>query len=192
MAILVASLGVLLLALGIAYAAYRYAYFSPQKGRDDPYLTPQGGHYPPESAMYKLIREMEQLPFEPVSIRSRDGLTLRGRYYHMADGAPLQIQMHGYRGHALRDFCGGHKLARERGMNTLVVDQRAHGKSDGHVISFGINERYDCLAWAEYAADRWPESDIVLAGISMGAATVLMASDLPLPDQVKGIIADCG
>jgi fermentation-respiration switch protein FrsA (DUF1100 family) len=108
------------------------------------------------------------------------------------DGAPLQIQMHGYRGHALRDFCGGNKLAREAGLNTLVVDQRAHGKSEGHTISFGINERWDCLQWAEYAAQRWPGVPISLAGISMGAATVLMASDLPLPEEVKGIIADCG
>ena len=48
------------------------------------------------------------------------------------------------------------------------------------------------LAWAEYAAQRWPGVPISLAGVSMGAATVLMASDLPLPEEVKGIIADCG
>lgn len=186
-------LGLLLLALGVAYGAYRFAYYSPHKNQNDPYLAPDGHRYAAEDGpTYGLIREMDELPFEPVTIRSRDGLQLFGRYYAVAEGAPLQIQMHGYRGHALRDFCGGNKLAREAGLNTLVVDQRAHGKSEGHTISFGINERWDCLQWAEYAAQRWPGVPISLAGISMGAATVLMASDLPLPEEVKGIIADCG
>ena len=181
------------MALGVAYGAYRFAYYSPLKNQNDPYLAPDGHRYTPEDGpTYGLIREMDELPFEPVTIRSRDGLQLFGRYYAVAEGAPLQIQMHGYRGHALRDFCGGNKLAREAGLNTLVVDQRAHGKSEGHTISFGINERWDCLQWAEYAAQRWPGVPISLAGISMGAATVLMASDLPLPEEVKGIIADCG
>ena len=181
-----------LIALAIAYGAYRFAYYSPHKGQNDPYLSPEGKPYSPGEPMYKLIREMEALPWEPVTILSRDGLKLHGRYCHVADGAPLQIQMHGYRGHGFRDFCGGNKLARELGLNTLVVDQRAHGESEGHVISFGIKERWDALAWAEYAAERWPGVPITLAGISMGAATVLMASDLPLPDAVKGILADCG
>ena len=193
MAALIILPGLLLLALGVAYGAYRFAYYSPHKNQNDPYLAPDGHRYTPEDGpTYGLIREMDELPFEPVTIRSRDGLQLFGRYYAVAEGAPLQIQMHGYRGHALRDFCGGNKLAREAGLNTLVVDQRAHGKSEGHTISFGINERWDCLQWAEYAAQRWPGVPISLAGISMGAATVLMASDLPLPEEVKGIIADCG
>lgn len=185
-------LALLLLALAIAYGAYRYAYYSPHKNQNDPYIAPDGSRYPEDSRMHRLIAEMEALPWEEIRIQSRDGLTLFGRYYHVRDGAPLQIQMHGYRGHAFRDFCGGNKLARELGLNTLVVDQRAHGRSQGHTISFGINERWDCLCWAEYAARRWPGVPITLAGISMGAATVLMASDLPLPEEVKGILADCG
>ncbi len=182
----------LLTALGVAYGGYRFAYYSPHKNQGDPYKAPDGSRYSPEGQMYALIRSLDELPFEPVWIRSRDGLRLYGRYYHVRDGAPLQIEMHGYRGTALRDFCGGNKIAREAGLNTLLVDQRAHGKSEGHVISFGINERWDCLAWAEYAAERWPGVPITLAGISMGAATVLMAADLPLPEAVKGILADCG
>ena len=123
-------LALLLLGLAIAYGAYRFAYYSPHKGQNDPYMSPYGKPYTPDDQpMYDLIRSMEALPWEEVWIRSRDGLRLHGRYYHVKDGAPLQIQMHGYRGHAFRDFCGGNKLAREAGLNTLVVDQRAHGDS---------------------------------------------------------------
>ena len=186
-------LALAMLALGICYGAYRFAYYSPHKGQNDPYMSPEGKRYTPEMGpMYGLIHEMEQIPYESVWIRSRDGLRLHGRYYQVRQGAPLQIQCHGYRGQALRDFCGGNKLAREAGLNTLVIDERAHGESEGHTISFGINERWDVLEWANYAARRWPGVPISLAGVSMGAATVLMASDLPLPEEVKGIIADCG
>jgi fermentation-respiration switch protein FrsA (DUF1100 family) len=60
------------------------------------------------------------------------------------------------------------------------------------MITFGIRERYDCLTWANYATQRFgSNTPIFLTGISMGAATVLMASDLPLPKNVVGIIADC-
>ena len=57
---------------------------------------------------------------------------------------------------------------------------------------YGINERYDVLAWTNYVVKRFGEKQrILLAGISMGAATVLMASELNLPKQVRGILADC-
>lgn len=134
---------------------------------------------------------MDELTFESVFITSFDGVKLYARYYHVRDGAPLQIQFHGYRGSALLDFCGGNKLAREIGHNTLVVDQRAHGKSGGNTITFGINERYDCLSCINYAVERsGKETPIFLSGVSMDAATVLMASELNLPDNVIGIIAD--
>ena len=76
----------------------------------------------------------------------------------------------------------------------LLVDQRAHGQSEGKTISFGINERCDLLSWLQYVDARFgaDEYRIILSGVSMGAATVLMAAELALPAAVKGIIADCG
>jgi fermentation-respiration switch protein FrsA (DUF1100 family) len=83
-------------------------------------------------------------------------------------------------------------LVRELGHNTLLVDQRAHGKSGGKSITFGIKERYDCLDWINYVSDRFgPDTKIILSGLSMGGATVLMASELDLPKNVVGIMADC-
>ena len=62
-----------------------------------------------------------------------DGLKLGGRYYHVRYEAPFVIQIHGYRGTAVRDFCGGNKFARESGYNSIVIDQRVHGESEGQV-----------------------------------------------------------
>ena len=134
---------------------------------------------------------MAKYPCEEISITAGDGTPLFGRYYHLADGAPVQILFHGYRSCAFRDCSGGHSLSRKLGFNTLVADQRAHGKSGGTVITFGIRERLDCLRWARYAARRFgPDTPIILSGLSMGAATVLMASELDLPETVAAIIAD--
>lgn len=185
-----AVLAALLLAL---LWIFRTAFYSPPGNRDKALILPDGEQYAPYlEQTSSMIKDMEELPWEEVCITSFDGTELFGRYFHTADGAPLQIQFHGYRGSAFRDFCGGNRLARKLGQNTLLVDQRAHGRSGGRVITFGIKERYDCLCWANYARERFgAETPVILAGVSMGGATVLMASELKLPDNVVGIIADC-
>ena len=181
-----------LIILILAYLSYRKAFYSSPKRKENIRDIPESEQYAKgRPIMLGLIDEMEKIPFEQVYIKSFDGLLLSARYYHVADGAPLQIQCHGYRGTAIRDFCGGNKLARDFEHNTLVIDQRAHGKSEGKTISFGIKEKYDCLAWANYAASRFGDIPIVLSGVSMGGATVLMASELELPKNVRCIVADC-
>lgn len=184
---------VLIFILLFAYYAYRTAFYSPAGRTEDNYVLPKGEQYEKLGhQMLSLVGEMDKIPYEAVRISAYDGTELFARYYQVRDGAPLQIQFHGYRGTALRDFCGGNKLARESGQNTLVVDQRAHGKSGGSTITFGIRERRDCLSWVEYANGRFDgDTPVFLCGVSMGAATVLMASELDLPGNVVGIIADC-
>ncbi|MGN0165461.1 MAG: alpha/beta hydrolase [Lachnospiraceae bacterium] len=184
--------GMVAVGMGVAYCTYRTAFYSKPGRSEDIYKLPKGEQYESgREIMCALISEMEKLPCEQVYIKSYDGLKLAARYYHNKDGAPLQIQFHGYKGCALRDFCGGNMLAREMGHNTLVVDQRAHGKSEGHTISFGIKERYDCLSWINYACSRFGRDiPIILSGVSMGASTVLMAAELDLPKNVVCIVAD--
>ena len=188
--LLLIPLAILLSVLPISHWAYKKAYRRSRRP-EDIYELPEKTPADVALRTRTLIRALDAVPFEPVEITSRDGLRLFGRYYHVADGAPVHIQCHGYRSYALRDFCGGNPIAREMGHNTIVIDQRAHGRSEGDTISFGINERLDVLAWAEYARNRFGDVPIFLTGVSMGAATVLMASELPLPQSVVGIIADC-
>lgn len=173
------------LIVGISYAGYWVAFYNPVSRHGEIV-------HASSPAVDKLCAEMDAAPYERVCITSHDGLKLCGRYYHVADGANLHIQFHGYRGSGSRDFGAGNAVAKKAGLNTLVVDQRAHGESQGDTVTFGILERYDCQAWANYAAERFGSGcAIFLSGISMGAATVLMASELALPENVAGIIADC-
>ena len=182
---------VLAVIFGGSYYAYRIAFYSPTKDRE---MIPEvtDPHYTPFKAVIRdLFHELKNRPCEYVTITSRDGLTLSGRYYHTADGAPLAIGFHGYKSCWLTDFCGGADVAFQMGQNVLLVDERAHGKSQGRTITFGIKERQDLLCWLEYALDRFGhDTKILLYGVSMGGATVLMASGMDLPDNVQGIIAD--
>ena len=188
--IIIAAL--ILTAAALSYYAYRKAFLSDRKRQEDwDGFIRRAGEEGPQ--VRELMEQLKGITAEDVFINSFDGLKLHGRYYHVKDGAPLDIQFHGYNGNAMRDFCGGNKISRESGHNSLLIDQRAHGMSRGKTISFGINERKDCLSWVRYAVERFGEdTEIVLSGVSMGAATVLMASDLGLPKNVKAIVADCG
>ena len=180
------------LVLGGAYYSYRIAFYSPIKDREKIPEIKGEKYEVHKSAIRDLFRELENKPCEFVTIQSKDGLTLCGRYYHTKDGAPLAIGFHGYRSCWLTDFCGGADIALKMGQNVLLIDQRAHGRSQGRSITFGIKERQDLLCWVEYARNRFgSDVNILLYGVSMGATTVLMASGLGFPENVKGIVADC-
>lgn len=192
MILYILAVAVLALIFGGGYYAYRTALYSPPDDRD---YVPTAADIPKDTNRQR-IREMyyqlKERPCEFITVRSHDGLTLSGRYYHTCDGAPLDIGFHGYHSSCLTDFSGGSRMSLDMGHNLLLVDQRAHGKSEGNTIGFGVQERQDCLRWIEYAIERFgSDVKILLYGVSMGGATVLMASGLDLPENVKGIVADC-
>ena len=185
-----------LLSLTAAYVCYRMAFYAPARkpvGPDE-YPIPEGSIYEPfREQMVAWMKECRAMDREDVSITSFDGLTLRGYFYEYAPGAPIELMMHGYRGDAERDLCGGVQRCFEMKRSVLLVDQRGCGRSDGHVISFGINEHRDCLDWARYLNKRFGKDvPIILTGISMGAATVMIAAGQDVPENVVGVIADCG
>lgn len=66
----------------------------------------------------------------------------------------------------------------------------AQNESEGDYIGFGLTERYDCVDWANWAAERFPGLPVYLMGVSLGGATVLMAAGDILPAAVHGVIAD--
>lgn len=177
---------------GASAAVYFAAFYRGSRG-DVTYKVLSGPDYDPyHDDMIALIDKAVKIPYEPVYITAKDGVKLFGRLYIQSARAPYHIQFNGYKGNGIRDFSGGLQLALKTGANVILVDQRAHGASGGRTISFGVRERYDVAAWAEYVTGiAGEDARIYLDGVSMGAATVLMAADLPLPDTVKGIIADC-
>ena len=180
----------------ICYICYRMAFYSPDRKplADGQVPTPEGEIYDPyRENMEKWVLEARAMDREDVAITSFDGLTLRGWYYEYAPGAPIELMMHGYRGDGERDLSGGVQRCFACGRSALVIDQRGSGRSDGNTITMGILERRDCLAWVDFLVKKFgPDVKIMLTGISMGAATVVMAGGEELPENVVAILADCG
>ena len=171
----------------------RYAFGSPRGDQNDDLAVPRL----PQFDLYReeirtMIRSLNEIPCERVYITSYDGLRLAGRFYPGRPGAPLMIGFHGYRGTPSRDFSGGAALHIAAGRHVLLAEQRAQCGSEGRYITMGVRERRDCLDWIGFALERLgPDTKIILNGISMGASTVLMAAGMGLPDNVRGILADC-
>lgn len=181
------------LVLLISFYTFYVCFYSCANRTQDPYALMHGRQYEEvKDSIIAATRIMDKAPCEWVYTHSADGLKLAGRYYHTAEGAPLMILLHGYRSMSLRDCAGGYILAKKLGFNVLAVDQRAHAESEGRVITFGIREHRDCESWINFALKCFGnDTKIVLSGLSMGAATVLMASMLHLPENVAAILADC-
>ena len=185
-----------LLTLILSFILFLVIFYVPSRKNQDPDKIdyPPGKIYEPfYDSMKKWILTARATPHEDVSITSFDGLKLCGKYYEYAPDAPVELMFHGYRGSAERDMAGGMHRAFRLGHSALIVDQRCSGLSEGNVISFGVNEHRDCLKWIDFMLAHFgPDVKIILTGISMGASTVLMASDKNLPSNVVGILADCG
>lgn len=179
--------------LAVSYICFRIVFYVPQKNKGKT-LPLKGDTYKPYLATMQQMREDgRKIPYEDFYIKSFDGLTLHAKYYEYKKGATTEIMFHGYRGSAERDLSGGIQRCFSIGRNALIVDQRTSCGSGGNVISFGINEYRDCISWAEFAAQHFGgDVKLILCGISMGASTVLMAASQPLPESVKGVLADCG
>ena len=139
------------------------------------------------------LAELDTLPHEQLTQTAHDGVTLHARFYAADRGETAHdtvIVVHGYRS-GPSDFAMLLRRYRADGFNTLVLDNRAHGASEGKFTGFGALDARDCAGWCRIMAERNPDRAIFLHGISMGGATVCIAAGGALPPQVRGIISDC-
>jgi len=126
-------------------------------------------------------------------LTAHDGARLHAWVLPADNAVGTVLMMHGYRADPLRDFSCAVEDFHKLGYNLILPHQRACGASGGNYVTFGALERYDCQAWAEFAARRFgTQLPLFLDGVSMGATTVLLAAGLPLPENTAGVIADCG
>ena len=179
----------LILFFVVLLGLYLYTFYSPKKGQGDDFNLGAPLYEGYRDAVKPMIEGIRKVPYEDVFITSFDKLKLRARLYDQKSDT-VAILCHGYRGTAYRDFSGGATEVLGLGYNVILIDERAHGLSEGHSITFGVRETKDVLKWVEYARERFGKDiKIVLIGISMGGATVLMCAD-KIEGDVK-IIADC-
>ncbi len=129
-----------------------------------------------------------------IEMTSFDGLKLKAYVLEPEKAcAGTVILMHGYHSGPVREFASICKIFYSMNYRVILPFQRAHGISEGKWVTFGIKERYDCYDWiCKINEDYGQELPLFAGGISMGCATVTMASGFKLPENLKGFIADCG
>ena len=188
--VILAVLGGLIVLLFIGLLGlYLYSFYSPKKGQSDHYNLDSPIYRGMEEQVKPLIDSIIAIPYEDAYITSFDKLKLHARVYLKPDSKKVAVLCHGYRGTPYRDFSGGAVEMIKLGYNVILIDERAHGLSQGHSITFGVRETRDAIDWVKYARNRFGEDiDLALVGISMGGAVVLMAADKV--GKAK-IIADC-
>ena len=170
---------------------YHGSFYTPIKGQnEDMVFTGVTEQYGNIKEIKTMVQACLDMPFEPTSITSFDHKKLVARVYRNPKSDTVCIMCHGYRGTPCRDFSGGGVDMVNNGFNVILISERGHYGSEGHSITFGVREKEDVKSWIDYARKEFGEDKrIVLVGISMGAASVLMASDY-LKEGDK-VIADC-
>ncbi len=132
---------------------------------------------------------------QEIQITAKDGTELVGHLIPAESPKRIVLAMHGWRSDWCSDFGIISNYLSQSGCTVLYVEQRGQNKSSGDYMGFGITERFDCIDWVNWINLNINQSNnlpIYLFGISMGATTVLMSTALDLPNNVCGVIADCG
>jgi alpha-beta hydrolase superfamily lysophospholipase len=141
----------------------------------------------------EIAKKLEGLNLETIEITASDGTLLIGHLHRAQNAKRTIIAMHGWRSSWAKDFCLVADFWFSNDCNVLFAEQRAHGESGGNHMGFGVIERFDCLDWINWAKNsEFQSTPLYLAGISMGATTVLMTAGFDIKGQVNGIMADCG
>lgn len=129
-----------------------------------------------------------------VLITSVDGLRLHGVVLRQKEKECHRwaVCVHGYQDfHESMGVYAKHYYE-ELGWNVVLPDLRGHGGSEGNYVGFGWDDRLDVVSWISRIMRRDAAAEIVLHGVSMGAATVLMTTGGALPGSVKAVVSDCG
>lgn len=148
-----------------------------------------------QAFLYKMEqtgKALQAMPHKKVTIKARDGETLIGHFFTSPNPRRLILGMHGWRSSWCGDFGMIAPFLLKEGCCLLLPEQRGQGESGGSFMGLGVLERHDCVRWANYLAGLYPHLPLYLAGVSMGATTVLMSTELILPGTVRGLIGDCG
>ena len=188
--ILFILIGVIIIFLVIMYFKFLNTFKNRKKLQS--ILLPDGTYAKYLDTIRKSVQFFESVDEEAVFINSFDNFKLKGHLIECPNSKKVLIFFHGFKSTYKTDLTNA-KQYLEKGYSVLAVEQRGHGESEGKYITFGVLERYDCKSWAQYIVERFGEDvEILLVGVSMGASTIMMAANLNLPRQVKGMIADCG
>ena len=129
---------------------------------------------------------------EDWNITSSDSLNLHAVHYTPENSNDKWVMLiHGYGNNhkAMYPYLGSYL---DNGYNVLMIDQRAAGESEGEWLTMGTAESADVALWTQEIARRNANAKITLHGVSMGAATAMLAAARSDAVNVTSLVEDCG
>ncbi len=183
--------------LAFAFGVGGYVFFAAcGRGKEIDWLARDSVEKTPYGKFYDSILDghnwLIQHNAADLYMTSRDGLKLHALWIPAENPRGVIVMAHGYRSCYLVDFAAVMAIYHEQGMHILLPDQRAHGKSGGKFITFGVLESRDFLDWGRLVNEKFGVLPMLYTGLSMGASTVMYLAGEELPENVRGFIADCG
>ena len=184
-----------LIAVAVGAGMYMLRYsLSPEEEREDTarYFRQLTEQHPEVVPWLDSLRACEGLRDTFVLMPS--GERHHAYFIRRTPGQPVAIVLHGWRDSAIKFMYIGRIYHQQLGYNVLLPDLHAHGLSEGEVIGMGWKERHDVLHWMTVAAQLFQSDEFVVHGVSMGAATAMNVSGLPMPKEVRTVrfVEDCG
>lgn len=175
----------------VVYIMFKFAFARPKKqaALKDPNLIER------QKLREKNNKVLFALEPKDMSLITPDGLTLRAWYLPAEKPTKrFVIFSHGYTCNGPDEFSHMMPLYHEKlGFNCLYPDHRGHGRSQGKYMCFGTFDNKDIRLWVDKLINKFGDNiEIVIHGISMGAATAMLVNEADPPAQVKLIIEDCG
>ena len=132
---------------------------------------------------------------EDLEMKTPDGIRLTARYIPAEkETKKFVICIHGHNCNGPDEMSHLFPFYHyEMGYNYFLPDLRGHGRSSGNIIGFGALDYKDINRWIDLLIERFgSDIEIMLHGISMGAATSMLVNNNSPREQVKLIIEDCG
>ncbi len=124
-----------------------------------------------------------QLHVQSILLRSTAGETVSAWFAHGIAGQGVVLLLHGVRADR-RAMVSRAKLLQDAGFGVMLMDLQAHGESGGAHISFGWHEADGVRAALNYLQQNLPHERIGVIGVSLGAASLVLAKPVPAPSAV--------
>ncbi len=188
---------ILLLAALVGSSFYMLDFaLAPLARTDQEVLDRLASHVPDEVMQWTdSVRRVGILRDTTVDV---DGVPAHAWYLRAPqDTAATALLVHGYKDAGLMMMHIAFLYNHDLGMNVLMPDLPAHGRTPGDHIDMGWgNDMKHIQRWVAVADSMFRSDSVltkmVLHGISMGASTVMNMGSVPLPPCVKAIVEDCG
>ncbi len=122
-------------------------------------------------------------------VKTEDGFNISTYEVNVEEPRAVIVCISGIHNPSVTAYFGHARLFKKYNYSSILFDMRAHGVSDGNIISMGFKEYLDTKAIVEYIKKQpcYVNKPIVVMGLSMGAATAINSIDR-IP-EIDGVIS---